>query len=104
MVALTFVFIVMLVWVVRVCKQDDPNTSISKMTRKVLYLVTNIAILAIIPPCGYYFTQVVELNNCTSTYNSAQIILIFVVSALLLAFTLIYFVLILKVVCQDYSS
>lgn len=102
MVSLTIIFIGTLIWVVRVCKDGDTILSIKKATRIGMYLLSNIAILGIIPPCGYYFTQIVELNNCTSTYNQTQIIAIFVIAALLLIFALIYFVLILKIVLKEY--
>lgn len=58
-IALTFIFIATLVWVVRVCKGGNPNISVSKNAKIGMYLLANIGILGIIPPFGYYLSQVV---------------------------------------------
>jgi hypothetical protein len=89
------------VWVVRVCKEGNPTTSVGKFTKLVLYLLANVGVLSVVPACGYYLTLIVELNNCTASYSPTQLIAIFVIAALLLAFSLVYFILILFVLCKD---
>lgn len=59
MVSLTIVFVIMLVWVVRVCKDGNPTTSIKRQTKLALYLLTNFAILGEIPAFGYYLIHLV---------------------------------------------
>jgi hypothetical protein len=103
LLAFTLIFVFMLIWIVRVCREGSLSGSISRTSKTTIYLFTNIAILAEIPPCSYYLTHIVELNNCTSTYNATQIIIIFIIAALLFTFSFLYFVLIFWINRQQHS-
>ncbi len=64
------IFVIMLIWVLRVSKDQNPESSIERMVKYVLYLLSNVAILAEIPCFGYHFTYLVEINKCATTvYN-----------------------------------
>lgn len=101
---LTTIFVMMLIWTIRVCRQENANALLTNRTKVVLYFLSNISILAEIPPCGYYLTHLVELNKCTSTYNSTQITVIFAVAAFLLFVSLIFWCVAFRIIFLSVSS
>lgn len=101
---LTTIFVIMLIWTIRVCRQENANALLTNRTKIVLYFLSNISILAEIPPCGYYLTHLVELNNCTSTYNSTQITVILAAAAFLVFVTFIFWCVALRIIFLSVSS
>lgn len=101
---ITTIFVIMLIWTIRVCRQENANALLTNRTKIVLYLLSNLSLLAEIAPCGYYLTHLVEINNCTSTFNSTQIAVIFSVAAFLLFVTLIFWFVALRIIKLSVSS
>lgn len=103
-IGLTVSFVVMLLWVIRVCSEGGPAAHAKQSTKILLYVTGNIIVLTAIPPCGYYLTQLVELNNCTATYSFTQLMVIFLISALLLLSALVYLIFILLSIIRTPSD
>lgn len=95
---------VVLLWVIRVCSEGGPTAQAKQSTKIFLYLAGNIVVLSAIPPCGYYLTQLVELNNCTATFNFAQLVVIFLIAALLLLSAVVYLIFILLSIIRTPSD
>lgn len=103
-IGLTVSFVLMLLWVIRVCSEGGPNAQAKQLTKIFLYLTGNIVVLCAIPPCGYYLTQLVELKNCTATFNLAQLVVIFVISTLLFLTAIVYLIFILLSIIRTNSD
>lgn len=50
------IVVIMLVWVVKVCGGEGPATSVSKLTKVVLYILSSLTVMACIPPLAYNLT------------------------------------------------
>jgi hypothetical protein len=58
-ILLTLSFVILLLWVIRVCKSESSGTSVSRKTTLLLYLVGNVSVLSTIPVFGHYLSQIV---------------------------------------------
>jgi len=53
------IFIVMLIWVIAICKGNSPNESISRTSKIVLYILASLFVWASIMPFGYHLTYLI---------------------------------------------
>lgn len=60
------IFVSMLLWVMKVNADQNIESSLTRMNKIILYLVASVAVMAEIPSCGYYLTDLVEINKCTT--------------------------------------
>ncbi len=93
--ASTAIFVIMLIWILRINAGQHFLSSVSKLIKIVLYLLSNVAVLAAIPSMGYYLSDLREINRCaTENYNESQVALFFSFSLLLLLACFCYYLLI----------
>jgi NADH:ubiquinone oxidoreductase subunit 5 (subunit L)/multisubunit Na+/H+ antiporter MnhA subunit len=65
-----------------------------------LYVLTSVAILCAIPPFGYYFSIIVDINQCSpATYDSSKLSSVFAIATVLFVLLLVFFVLLFLAFC-----
>lgn len=52
------IFIILLIWVIAICKGNLPHESISQNSKVVLYILSSLLVLSSIVPIGYHLTYI----------------------------------------------
>jgi cytochrome bd-type quinol oxidase subunit 2 len=97
----SILFIILLMWVVAICKGSLPNESISLNSKIILYILSSLLVLSAIIPFGYHLSYAIELNNCTGSSNSNQLIGLLIVALALFILALLLWILLIVAYCRN---